>query len=332
MAHILQLRLFGTPAILLNGKPAEGFVTRKALALFIYIATSRHVHLRDKLASLFWRDVAEQQAKNSLRRVLPNLRQLVGYHLIIDRQSIGLDERQPVESDVETLRRAVAALPALSLQAQNGWEQVNLPQLENALALYQGDFLDGFYVDDAPAFEEWVSLQREELRELALRGFTFLAEYYLTQNNYQAGLATTQRLLTIEPWYETGHHQRMLLFARSGQRVEALAQYETCRAFLANEFRLQPSTAMTALYEQIKAETYVSEHAAVAPVVLRQPIVHPTPSPIAETPALALPKMEPHSPASTPQTNASRQPFTQKIDWGEMPRPSFFAGRQAELH
>jgi hypothetical protein len=40
-----------------------------------------------------------------------------------------------------------------------------------ATALYRGDFLDGFYLDGSPAFEQWALLERERLRNLALSAF-----------------------------------------------------------------------------------------------------------------------------------------------------------------
>lgn len=240
MLHTLQIRLFGVPEIRLNDQPVEGFVTRKALALFIYLATNRRLHARDKLASLFWGDSSEQQAKNNLRRVLPNLRQLVGSHLVIDRQAVLFDEHQPFVSDVDVLRTALAGLPATLPLGQEGVPGVDPSHLEKALALYQGDFLDGFYVDDAPAFEEWATLQREELRELARRGLTLLTAYYLAHNNERAVLSATQRLLQLDPWSETAHYQQMLRLARNGQRLDALTQYENYRAALGAEFHLPP--------------------------------------------------------------------------------------------
>jgi hypothetical protein len=40
-------------------------------------------------------------------------------------------------------------------------------RLRALLELYQGDFLEGFYLKDGPGFEEWATLERERLRHLA---------------------------------------------------------------------------------------------------------------------------------------------------------------------
>jgi DNA-binding SARP family transcriptional activator len=44
----------------------------------------------------------------------------------------------------------------------------------------------------------------------------------------------------------------MLLLALSGQRSAALAQYETCRRVLAEEFGVEPLEETIALYERIR--------------------------------------------------------------------------------
>lgn len=330
MTPTLKLHLFGMPQIYLDDTPVTEFITRKALALFIYLASNRRLQPRDKLAALLWRDVAEKQAHNSLRRVLPNLRHLVGSHLRIERHAVAFDEQQPFWLDAVFFRTTLATLPAHPLSRPGAATLLNPDPIEQALAFYKHEFLDGFYVDDAPAFEEWVFLQREELRELALRGFTYLTDYYLTQNNLAAGLTTTQRLLALEPWHETAHYQRMLLFVRGGQRKEALDQYETCRAMLTEEFGIQPPAAMTTLYEQIKgqADEWRMEDTTAA-LTLQQPV-----APQARSAPITHRPVEPASTAGivvTKQEKAQQTTLAPPIYWGEMPRPSFFTGRQAEL-
>ena len=40
--------------------------------------------------------------------------------------------------------------------------------LEQGLPLYRGDLLDGFYLDDAPRFSEWLVIEQEQLQANAL--------------------------------------------------------------------------------------------------------------------------------------------------------------------
>src|SRR5262245_47122241 len=103
--------------------------TRKAQALLAYLAMPPgRLHLRDKLSALLWGDVADSQARRSLRKALSWLRQaLAGTDaLAVDGETVGL-QSGAVRTDVgEFERRVVAGSPIA---------------LAESADLYQGDLL-----------------------------------------------------------------------------------------------------------------------------------------------------------------------------------------------
>jgi WD40 repeat protein/DNA-binding SARP family transcriptional activator len=247
----LEIHLLGTPQFYLDGTPLDGFVTRKAQALLLYLIGVKRPLPRGTLATMFWPEGSDRSASNNLRRVLPNLRKLVGSHLIIDRQEIAFDRSGDYWLDVDFFTDALRFLPDEARDVNAA--PVDDEMLEAALSLYTDEFLAGFHVSGVPAFEEWVLFEREHLRGLAIHGLDVLADRCLQRGDIRAGLRATQRLLALEPWYESAHRQQMALLARSGQRTAALTQYEKCRAMLADEFGLPPSAETTALYRRIQA-------------------------------------------------------------------------------
>ncbi|MEZ4868834.1 MAG: BTAD domain-containing putative transcriptional regulator [Caldilineaceae bacterium] len=254
MSEILRLTLFGPPQIWVGDKPLTGFATNKAQALLFYLAVAPHTpHSRDALATLLWSEMSDIQAKQNLRTVLPNLRRLVGAHLRIDRQTIAFDETAPYWLDVEMFHQNLSP----------GQADTNWAAQQAAIALYQGEFLQGFYVRDAPLFETWVLEQREQLHTLLVEALFAVVNHHTACVDYAAALAANRRLLLIEPWSEPVHRQQMLLLAQSGERAAALTQYEACRRMLAAEFGIEPLAETTALYEQIRAgeETRASDAA-----------------------------------------------------------------------
>ena len=92
---------------------------------------------------------------------------------------------------------------------------------------------------------------------------TLVIESALALGDYRLGLATTRRLLQLEPWSEKTHRLQMLLLAQSGQRAAALDQFEACRQILAEEFDLAPDVETVTLYERIRAG-HVSRQSTVA--------------------------------------------------------------------
>ncbi|MEZ4734551.1 MAG: BTAD domain-containing putative transcriptional regulator, partial [Caldilineaceae bacterium] len=247
---LLQMTFLGAAHLAWHdGQPVER-LTPKAFALFTYLAVTATQgqlhHTRDTLANLLWSEQANQQARTNLRYLLPELRKKMGAYLSITSQSIGFNQQQSYWLDVEALLTDLDVnLTALSMST-----------LQAAVDLYQGEFLAGFNIRDAPVFEAWVTLQRERLHQVTVQGLYTLAERHLTQGDSSAGIATVQRLLHLEPWHEAGHRLQMQFLAATGQRVAALAQYDLCRTLLAEELGVTPEAATTALYAQMRDGAY----------------------------------------------------------------------------
>ncbi|MEZ4735881.1 MAG: BTAD domain-containing putative transcriptional regulator [Caldilineaceae bacterium] len=176
---------------------------------------------------------------------------------MISRETIGVDPAGARLVDAVELERVVKSTSA-ALNPQSA------TQLATALASYQGEFLDGFAVEDATRFTEWLVVERERLRYLALDGYQQLTAYYLTSGDYEAGIQVATALLRLDPTDETGHAYLIRLLAYTGQRAAALAQFDTYRRLLQAEFGVEPDAALQALYRQIRDDTLTAPHPVVA--------------------------------------------------------------------
>lgn len=250
MAEPLRLALLGGLQVTQGDAPVTGFVSSKVQALLCYLALTGQPHLRPALAGLLWGEVPEARANTNLRKALSNLRQLVGDHLSVTNQSVSFDRDSAYWLDAEVFGQQVEAALRCGDEAPSPETAAALSQ---AVALYQGDFLAGFYVRGAPDFEEWALAERERLRELALRALYLLEGYHAARGENAPAIEHASRLLALDPWREEVHRQMMRLLARSGQRSAALVQYETCRQVLARELGVEPMAETTALYERIRA-------------------------------------------------------------------------------
>ena len=117
-------------------------------------------------------------------------------------------------------------------------------QLQQAIALYQGDFLEDCYAD-------WCLLTRERLRERCLEALDELAGRLLARRQYRQAIQTLRRGLEMDDLREKFHRQLMRAYALSGRRSEALAQYQRCAEILERELSALPSPETTALYRRI---------------------------------------------------------------------------------
>jgi DNA-binding SARP family transcriptional activator len=201
MVEKLELSLLGNPEIRLAGRPLTGFRSAKAYALLYYLAGTRRSQPRTVLAGLFWGDVGEYYARRNFNRTLSNLTQLVGEHLEVERQRVTFARHHSYSLDVELLEEAATTPPATH----------NVDSLAAVANLYRGEFLDGFYVQEAPEFEQWVLTERTRLRASVLQLLHTLSQHHAEQGELTQGMEYTRRILQLEPWREEAHRQLMLL-------------------------------------------------------------------------------------------------------------------------
>ncbi len=242
---MLRLALLGGLHITRGEVALAGFVSRKAQAQLAYLAVTGRDHYRDALAGLLWGDLPEQRAAGNLRVVLANLHDLLPEHLEITRYQVAFNQSSACWLDVAEFERACS-------QGQTeASSQAPYAQFEYAVSLYRGDFLEGFYVHDAPAFEEWALAEREQLRQQMRGALHRLVQSHTARGEYTLAIQYATRLLALDPWREEVHRELMRLLALSGQRSAALAQYKACRRLLAAELGLEPLEETTALYGKL---------------------------------------------------------------------------------
>ncbi len=248
----LIARLLGAPAFSWNGaRIAPGAV--KAFALLAYLARAEDGVARRDLAELLWgpgRVGSVHQALHTLRRA-PGGEQWL---------SVG---RGPVHLRV---RCDATVFERLIGRGRYG----------TALALWHGTPFDGVRVPDAPAFEDWLDLERmrlDDLRRAALRG----EAQRLTAagaSDEAIGLAAT--LLELDPLDESAHQAVVRLHLQRSDVGAARAQYEACRVLLDRELGVEPlpetielGDAIAAAERAIREHTPLASIATIPPALLR---------------------------------------------------------------
>jgi DNA-binding SARP family transcriptional activator len=246
----LSLSLLGLFQVALDGQPVTGFKSNKVRALLAYLAVETdRPHRRETLAGLLWPDWSNRDALGNLRYALSNLRHVLGDHtaeppfLLITRDTIQFNPISDYWLDVKTLTKAT--------QMEKDCPPDDAV-LEEAVGLYQGNFLEGFSLEDSSAFEEWTLLTRERLARLYSSALRSLAEIHEKGGEHEQAQAYIHQQLEAEPWDEAAHQNLMRLLALNGQRGAALAQYETCRELLKKELGVEPDGKTRELYEQIR--------------------------------------------------------------------------------
>lgn len=251
----LSISLLGPFTAELNGQPLRGFRSNKVRALLAYLAVESHrPWSRATLAGLLWSELPEQSAQSNLRNALSNLRKVIGDarakppFLRITETTLQINPSADCHLDLREFLDL-----ASPEEARHGADpgRADISNLERALSLYRGEFLEGFSVDSAP-FEEWILTTREQLRQKLLQALRRLALAHEGLGELAEAFETTRRYLELEPWDEAAYRYQMRILSLRDQRGAALALYETCCSRLARDLGIKPEAETVQLYEQIR--------------------------------------------------------------------------------
>jgi len=248
---MIELRMLGRLSLTgADGREVRGLLGQpRRLALLAYLAAAspQGFHRRDTLLALFWPELDQEHARAALRQALHVVRDALGGDAVTSRgdEAIGLDFAQ-VSCDVAAFERAL----------RDG-------QLEEALDLYRGALLEGFFISDAPEFERWLETARARLQQAAAGAAEAMADRYESGNDLTRAVRWTRRSIELTPSDERLVRHLMVLLDRQGNRAAALEAYEALARRVAAEYDADPAAETKALLAAVRAR--VQAEPATAP-------------------------------------------------------------------
>jgi DNA-binding SARP family transcriptional activator/predicted ATPase len=227
----LQVRVLGRPAVDHAGTPVP--LGRKALALVGYLAVTGEAHSRRSLAGLLWSDHRDDRARANLRMTLTELRRALPGHLAISQREVG-----PTD-DWQVARRGLLA-PA----------EVDVDDTDDVHDAASLELFAEFDLGGTTVFDAWLAEERERVRRL-LGDRVAARAAQLAVREPDRALRLAREVLALDPLDEGAHRLVMEQLARTGRRGAALAQYETCRALLADALGVDPSPETSAVRDRL---------------------------------------------------------------------------------
>ena len=210
--------------------------TRKARGLLAFlIVEDGRWHSREGLASLLWGERAQTQARNSLSQALYEIRKLEA-----------ASGTPIVEGEPERVRIIEGAI-------DSDVDQFASLLRDNALKaadFHTGEFLDGVDLRDQE-FVNWLNSKRAEYQEALSDALRNLASSANEDDAADVGLQAARKLVALDPLDEAARRQLMQLLAQSGNRAEAIRQYEICASLLKEELGIEPDAATQDVLEKI---------------------------------------------------------------------------------
>jgi DNA-binding SARP family transcriptional activator len=231
----VRLKALGIPSVTVEGRAARGLLSKPlSFGLLVYLGLEGEV-TRDALLGLFWPERAADRARHALSQALYDLRKDLG------------------ASWADTEGDLIRTTQTLQVDVLEFQELVDEGRLEAALDLYGGPFLEGFHLGRTHALEEWVEDQRYLLAGRHRVAAESVIRTAWERGDREMALEECRRWVRLAPLEEPGQHLLLRLLARSGQRVEALAQYARYEKTLRDELGLEPMPEVRSFAEEIRS-------------------------------------------------------------------------------
>lgn len=236
----IRINLLGTPGLGESGGPTAKLGKKPAALIALLSSPPGKRNRREELAALLWPSRFEEQARQSLRQSLTAIRKKLTAPdaLCTEEGEIWLDPAK-VSTDVASFETAAAGK--------------STEDLKRAVDLYKGDFISGL-VSLSSEFDEWASLERTRLKNLAISAHEKLLAHFEQSEKNDDAIALAQRLLKFDPGNETAHRALMAAYAAAGRPAAALRQFELCKATLSSQSDASPEPATEAMANEIRRQ------------------------------------------------------------------------------
>lgn len=250
-APVLRISVIGGASFKYAGREI-GLRNRKARAMLAYVAMHEAgEEQRERLAGLFWSEFSEQNARQTLRQAVHELREAMlaaGCDALVGTRSVVGLQPGSFRLDLNELMQAVAAheTPDALLREER--------LAETLLAGY--DDLDH-------SFHGWLMARRQTLHDRLMRGLEDGYRDMALPRLRRRRLA--EAALLLDPTHEEACRVVMQTAAEDGEIGVALRAYDELYRLLGDEYDMEPSAATQALVARVKQGEFDSVPRADAP-------------------------------------------------------------------
>jgi DNA-binding SARP family transcriptional activator len=234
---MLQLRTFGGLTLARGEEDLTGAATqRRRLAILALLAVTRQAGLsRDKLVAYLWPESEAERARHVLNQLLYAQRRQFGADgLFLGRKTLRLN-------------------PAVIWTDVAGFEQaLDDNEVQKAVALYRGPFLDGFFLKDAPEFDRWTETQRDRLARRMSAALATLAHQATSAGDYRMAASWWRRAGEIDPYDSTTALALVQSLAATGDRAGALLAARRHEEVLQQDLGVTPDQNFTEAIRRLR--------------------------------------------------------------------------------
>lgn len=194
---------------------------------------------RDSLLALLWPEQDQAHARAALNQALRFLRKELG-----GSTEAGILSRGADEIGIDT---SMVWCDAMEFR-----EQVEGGRYQDALTLYRGNLLEGFFVDQGDTFQEWLERERDLLKLTAAKAARAVVGIHEQGGDLTPAVAAARRAVALSDGDERVLRELLQLLDRIGDRAGALQAYQEFARRLETEYGVSPAPETQTVIEEIR--------------------------------------------------------------------------------
>jgi DNA-binding SARP family transcriptional activator len=244
--HRLRVLALGPLQVWVGDRQVEASAwgSARPRELLVYLLLHPDGRTKEQVGLAFWPDASAAQLRNNFHVTLHRLRRALGgpAWVVLDGDRYRVDPALVEEFDVPAFVREVeAARRALKRQAEGA-----AARLEQSVALYRGDLLDGEPVGD------WHLEHRDHLQRVCVDALMELGASLAREGRHARAAEAYRRVLARDELHEEALLGLMRCLADAGERSQALRAYGTFADRLRKELDAEPGQDVRGYHEELR--------------------------------------------------------------------------------
>jgi predicted ATPase/DNA-binding SARP family transcriptional activator len=246
-ASRLRVLALGPLHVLIGGHPIDpaAWGSARPRELLVYLLMHPEGRTKEQAGLAFWPDASTAQLRNNFHVTLHRLRKALGNPdwVTLTNERYRVDPAILQDFDVTRFEQELAdARRALKRQ-----EEGATAKLEQALARYRGDFLDGEPVGD------WHVEHRDRLQLMYVQALMELGAHHAHEERHGKAAEAYRRVLTRDELHEEALRALMRSLSEVGDRSQALRVYRRFAERMRTELEAEPAKDTMRLFERLQS-------------------------------------------------------------------------------
>lgn len=243
----MRLNTLGGIRVVADGKLVTGAAAqpRRLAVLALLARAGRTAVSREKILALLWPDEPDERARKSLNQAVYSLR-----------RDLGNDDALVGSKDLRL------NLELIEVDVVEFDDALQRNDVDAAIRLYAGPFLDGFFVPRAPEFERWMENERRSLAHAHATALERVAAVAAERGDAAAAVGHWRKLAATDPLNGRIALSLMNALVTIGDVTGALQHARLHEVILDQELGLPPDRDVSALARELRARSAASESAS----------------------------------------------------------------------